>query len=337
MPADFNHIRYLMPKFHRGSIAALMKTLNNLYGFETSDVAKFRLKVLDHYYKFGWQSTVDAFKIGKSTLYDWKKAFERSHKNLSSLVPRSTAPKRVRMMRTDPRVLELITSLRDEEYRMSKYQLKPLVDAWCLKFEIPLLSVSVIGKIIKRHHLFPKGKRKTKTNHSPKSYVKKSPKETEPRYLQMDSIHLWLTGRKYYFLTIIDVVTKVAFCKLTTSLSSRQARKALEEFQTSYPVIRIVQTDNGHEFLGEFDQYLQTQGIVHKFSYPRSPRINGVVERFNRTFKEEFLHYNDDYADNMELFNQKLTRYLAWYNQGRPHQALKYQTPQSYLQQLLNN
>ena len=51
----------------------LMKTLENSLNFDKSDPAKFRLHVLDHYYKYGYKSAIQAFKIGKSTLYDWKR------------------------------------------------------------------------------------------------------------------------------------------------------------------------------------------------------------------------------------------------------------------------
>lgn len=312
-----------------------MKTLNNVYCFESSDVAKFRLQVLDHYYKYGWESTVDAFKIGKSTLYDWKKAFEKSTKRLSSLVPSSTVPKRVRVMRVDQRVLDLIVSLRDKEYRMSKYQIKPFVDALCKELRIDVIGLTTVGKIIKRNNLFPKGKKKVKTNRKDKNFLKKAPKETTPGYIQTDSIHVWIMNRKYYFITVIDVVTKYACCHLTTWLSSRQAMQALKEFQDSYRYpLRVIQTDNGSEFLGEFDQYLQQQKIIHEFIYPRSPKINGVVERFNRTFKEEFLNYNDEFTHDTTLFSQKLHRYLDWYNTKRPHQTLKFQAPLEYLKQI---
>ena len=60
----------------------LMKTLENSLAFDKSDPAKFRLHVLEHYYKYGWKPTVEAFKVGKSTLYDWKKQYEGSGKAL---------------------------------------------------------------------------------------------------------------------------------------------------------------------------------------------------------------------------------------------------------------
>ena len=56
----------------------LMKTLLNSLKFDSSDSAKFRLHVLEHYCKYGWKPTVEAFKVGKSTLYDWRRQYEQS-------------------------------------------------------------------------------------------------------------------------------------------------------------------------------------------------------------------------------------------------------------------
>jgi len=116
--------------------------------------------------------------------------------------------------------------------------------------------------------------------------------------------------------------------------SKVQAVFALNEFVEQYNYgVRVVQTDNGSEFLGEFGVYLETLGIKHEFIYPRSPKINGYVERFNRTFKEEFLYkYELDISE--ERFNQKLTKYLIWYNTRRPHQSLQMKSPTEYMKQL---
>ena len=65
-----------------------------------------------------------------------------------------------------------------------------------------------------------------------------------------------------------------------------------------YPLtIKSMQTDNGSEFLGDFDEYLKSRMIPHYFSYPRCPKINGCVERYNSTLKEEFVYNNIDVID----------------------------------------
>lgn len=152
----------------------------------------------------------------------------------------------------------------------------------------------------------------------------------------MDSITLYVMSHKYYFVTVIDVVTRYAWCSLVKSLSSKQAKDVLIKFIGQYQYsVRAIQTDNGSEFLKYFDAYLQQNNILHHFIYPRSPRINGVVERFNRTIQDEFLNRSNELYCDLLAFEEKLVHYLSWYNTKRPHYSLNMQTPLAYLQQFL--
>lgn len=51
-----------------------------------------------------------------------------------------------------------------------------------------------------------------------------------------------------------------------------------------------VQTDQGSEFRGEFDDYLNFMGVKHVFSKPREPNQNGQVEHTNGSLKD--IMYN---------------------------------------------
>lgn len=337
MPSDFNHLRYICPRFKKQDYHILMKTLNNCLVYEKSDIAKFRLRVLNHYYHYGWKAAASAFSLKKSLIYKWKKDFEKSGKRLISLVPKSTRPKHTRFMAIDPKALEFIRNIREQYGNISKWKLKIFLDEYAKKANIPTYGTNKIGKIIKRNHYFFENpirvKRKRKLL-SPR--LKRSPREITPGYIEMDSITLYVMDHKYYFITVIDIVTKYAWCSLVKSLSSKQTKNILIKFigQYQYPV-RAVQTDNGSEFLKEFDKYLSQLNITHHFIYPHSPRINGVVERFNRTIQDEFLNRSDELYYDLLAFEEKLLHYLSWYNTKRPHYSLKMQTPIAYLQQFL--
>ena len=135
-------------------------------------------------------------------------------------------------------------------------------------------------------------------------------------------------------MSVIDIFTKLALVKRVNTLSSINAMKVFQEFQTKCPYpIRKVQTDNGSEFLARFHEYLEKQKIPHIFIYPKSPKINGVVERFNRTIQEEFINRNDEIYYDLTAFEVKLTNYLNWYNFKRPHYALKYMSPVQFINQ----
>ena len=334
MSHETDRTRHILPKLSKGNYNTLMKLISNSLTFSVSDCAKFRLHVLDHYFKHGIRSTCHAFNLPRSTVYGWRKSFLSSNKKIVSLIPKSTRPIKTRQMVIDLKLLEFIKSMREEYGNLSKYKIKPFLDEYSKKNNLPLYGTTKIGIIIKRKHFFFEKRSKRRFKRKPFIVrLKRSPKETVPGYIEMDSVTIQVINNRYYFLTVIDVVTKFAWVKMTTSHSSRQAKLALMEFKKNYKYgLRTVQTDNGSEFLNEFDEYLNQIKIKHEFIYLKSPKINGVVERFNRSLQEEFIQRNDNLIFDKEKFNQKLQNYLIWYNTKRPHYSLGQISPYEYMQ-----
>jgi transposase InsO family protein len=93
--------------------------------------------------------------------------------------------------------------------------------------------------------------------------------------------------------------------------------------------VLVVQTDNGAEFQSRFHWHLESLDIRHVYIRPRTPRLNGKVERSPRVDDQEFYQLLDKngIADNIHLFNQKLREWEDYYNYHRPHGALDGQTP----------
>lgn len=311
----------------------LMKTLENSLKFDKSNPAKFRLHVLEHYYQYGWKSTVAAFKIGKSTLYDWKREYERSGKKLLSLVPKKTRPKRIRQMMVDWRLVQFIREFREQHGNIGREKVKIFLDEYATELGINSISHRTITKVIKRKNLFfdlpKKTKRKSKFA---RDRSRKSPKVSAPGYVEMDSVVVYIDTVRHNFMCCIDIYTKFAHVRKVKTLSSKQAQVTFQEFQQHSPhAVHTVQTDNGSEFFKTFHQDLDEQEIKHQFIYPKSPKINGVVERFNRTIQEEFINRNDEIYFDLEAFEGKLAGYLEWYNHKRPHAALGYRSPMQFI------
>jgi transposase InsO family protein len=81
--------------------------------------------------------------------------------------------------------------------------------------------------------------------------------------------------------------------------------------------ISTVRTDRGHEFQVRFHCYVEDQGIQHVYIKPRTPRLNGKVERSHRTDQAEFYQLLA-YTDDVDL-NSKLKGWEDFYNYDRPH------------------
>jgi hypothetical protein len=52
--------------------------------------------------------------------------------------------------------------------------------------------------------------------------------------------------------------------------------------------VEVIQTDNGPEFGFSFHWHVLDKGIGHVYIKPRTPRLNGKVERSHRIDAEEF-------------------------------------------------
>lgn len=319
-----------------------MRTLNTAFNFDFNDTAKFRLHVIDLYEKQGMKAALAAFpSISKRSVYRWRKRFNDSNRKLKSLIPNSTKPHKTREMLVPAKVLGFIKELRMTYPRLSKYKIKPYLDIFCQEQGLALHSVSWIGKVINRYSFFFKvrqpvrNKRQTlkvrRVTYCPRQ------KEIKLGYLQLDGIQVVFAGKTYRFISAIELKSRQAWAKRVDSLSSKQAKIFLEDLlsQVNYSV-HTIQTDNGSEFKGYFDQAIsQLKETTHLFSFPRSPKTNGYVERFNWTVQDEFINYEIDLAESYpQEFDQKLDEWLEFYNTKRPHQALGYMTPNDYLLQL---
>jgi transposase InsO family protein len=98
--------------------------------------------------------------------------------------------------------------------------------------------------------------------------------------------------------------------------------------------IREIQTDNGPEFTTEFGFHLTQQRVKHRLIRPRTPRLNGKVERSHRTDEQEF--YSRQIFTDSEDLKAKLVGWEKHYNTERPHMALEGQTPAEVLDAILS-
>jgi putative transposase len=237
-------------------------------------------------------------------------------------------------MTTDWRLIQFIREFREQYGTIGREKIKIFLDEYADEIGVDSISHRTITKIIKRKHFFfDPPKRVKRKNKFSRDRTKKSPKVTAPGYVEMDSVVVYIDNIRHNFMCCIDIHTKFAHVRKVKTLSSLQAKITFQEFQHLSPhQVHTVQADNGSEFFKTFHQYLEGENIKHQCIYPKSPKINGVVERFNRTIQEEFINRNDEIYFDLEAFQVKLTGYLEWYNIKRPHAALQYQSPMQFIQ-----
>ena len=92
-----------------------------------------------------------------------------------------------------------------------------------------------------------------------------------------------------YFVTFIDDCSRklwvYALQRKDQVLEKFKQFQALVERQSSKK-LKCIRTDNGGEYCGPFDVYCEQQGIAHEKTPPKTPQLNGLAERMNRTLLE---------------------------------------------------
>jgi Transposase and inactivated derivatives len=102
----------------------------------------------------------------------------------------------------------------------------------------------------------------------------------------------------------------------------------LERFGTFRPEgeTPVIRSDNGLIFTSRrFRAACRFYRLKQEFITPYTPEQNGLVARFFRSLKEECVwQYN---FKSFEEAKREIARWIAWYNQGHPHQAPGYLSP----------
>ncbi len=91
-------------------------------------------------------------------------------------------------------------------------------------------------------------------------------------------------------------------------------------------------SNHGGEFKAAFDVAMAQDGVDRWLIYPKTPKMNAHIERFNGSLQNEFAAYHEDLLfTDIDLFNDKLLDYLVWFNTKRPHYGLGLLSPDEYL------
>jgi len=168
-------------------------------------------------------------------------------------------------------------------------------------------------------------------------YAVRKPKEYEAKepgdIVEVDTLDVRpLPGMILKHFTARDIISRWDVLEAHTRATSNTASGFIDTLLTRMPFpIKAIQVDGGSEFQDAFERECQRRGIKLFVLPPRSPKLNGHVERAQRTHTEEFYEVTDANFNIPEL-NQALLKWENVYNTIRPHQALRYLTPQEFLE-----
>ncbi len=141
------------------------------------------------------------------------------------------------------------------------------------------------------------------------------------------------TVRRFQY-TAIDDATRIRALKVYRRHTQQNAVNFVDYVIDNFPFrIHTMRTDRGHEFQAQFDWHVEDKEMRHVYIKPRSPRLNGKVERSHRTDKKEFYQLLTC-RDDVDL-NRKLAKREPFYNVQHPHGAFSGKTPYEALRSSL--
>jgi putative transposase len=147
----------------------------------------------------------------------------------------------------------------------------------------------------------------------------------------VDITYIKLRCGYVYLICLIDVFSrKIMGWYLSTFLDTESCIAALEN-ALKHSMPEIINSDQGCQFTSDmWTSFLSTHNILISMDGKGRWADNIYIERLWRTIKYEnvFLHS----YDTVEQARQALTKYIQFYNQSRPHQALNYHTPDTIFQ-----
>lgn len=334
-----SHMRY------KGFIVPRGGRLSRLSRDDISKEAQVRLAWMDYYQKTGnGRLTCRHFGISPDTFYKWERRYQKDCLRSLEDDRKSRRPNTLRHPETPIEVVEKIKTLREIYPRWGKEKLFILLKKELINEEKEdlLVSASTVGRTIER--LKQRGYLKEPVANyisSKKRYLKRDwavrkPKDYQVKEIgdlvQIDTLDIRpIPGVVRKQFTARDIIAKWDVIEVFGNATAGLAAKFLDSLILRCPFrIKAIQADGGSEFKAEFEEECQKRGIKLFVLPPYSPRLNGCVERANRTHTEEFYEVNDFSLDLGELRKQ-LRKWEDICHTVRPSQALNYLTPQEYV------
>ena len=295
-----------------------------------------RLQALTLWQRTGqWPLAGEVFGCSRATLYHWRKRYDPH--NLGSLEARSRRPHRVRPPQLSLAIVRRIQALREQYPRWGREKLRVLLAREGIRVSAKTID-RVLARLRARGVLREPPRRPVSARKRRRSrpYAIRKPKgyqATRPGDLvELDTLDVRpLPGVVRKQLTARDVVSRWDVLEVYSQATATTAVRFLDALVARMPFrLRALQVDGGSEFASVFEQECQRRRVQLFVLPPRSPKLNGHVERAQRTHTEEFYECYDGELD-LSALRPALRAWEHTYNHVRPHQALGYLTPVEFL------
>jgi len=285
-------------------------------------------------------ATLQALRISRRTIYRWKELLRKE--GVLGLETYSTRPNNIRKPIWTAEMKKRVLSLRLEFPVLGKDKIAVMY----ARKHGEKISATTTGKILKvliQEHKI-QAVSDISGKHIPKarkfdSHAKRLPKGMKAKnvgeLIQIDQMTVKVAGRgERKQFNAICPISKFVVSKTYKNATSRVAKDFFYYARTKFPFqISSIQVDGGSEFMDDFEKALKKEMVPLFVLPPRSPKLNGGVERSNGTFRYEFYCLHDRFESEAD-FQFKLAEFTDFYNNIRPHKRLGLLTPCQFLERL---
>ncbi len=279
------------------------------------------------------EATCRHFGISKCVFYRWKNRY--NPKNLKTLEDNTAnrRPHKLREMTTPLLVQQQIYNIRLADREKSKYEIQEE-----LRREGVTVGQTAIQKVINRHGelLNTQHIKKLRAHRKLAIARLRASREMRERYpgalVQIDTKHFYVLGRRFYLFCAVDCKSRYAYVACYKTITSQSAADFLSGVLNYFPFrVEAVQTDNGSEYLLNFHKACTMLNLIHYFSFPHTPKMNGRAERIIQTAVYEYFNWQYGLLPDLDEINRHCVIFNTKYNTKRFHQKLGYKTPQEYV------
>ena len=282
--------------------------------------------------KSHFQSNIDMnklsteFGVSKGSIYNWLHKIDYDFENISRL-----KISRMRIERKSRIQLELSDWVkRDILTLISKHPLMGSlkIKQYFFRHHQILLSEKKIYYYLKKEGII-EGRRNIASSTSKDKECRRFEYPTPLAAVQVDLLTMRLTGgQKLTLVTIIDDYSRyILESRFIAVKEMSEVIKVVGSAIRKHGVFEIVITDKGSEFVSwqsftKFEEFLCSLDIELIASGPSQPQCQGKIERWHKTFRNDFegVHGGFSYHSEAQL---ELDRFVNYYNNERPHQALE--------------
>jgi transposase InsO family protein len=263
------------------------------------------------------KSMLKTFGVSSSSYYRWRSAARRGDLNIQKL-------------KVNPRALTEYERTRILEVKAKNPVMRHRRITGELQKEGLFISATSVYKALKN-----KG--------AVEPYARRESPWDEPHYEVVRANVMWgadwtklkINHTRWYLLTLIDFYSRIIVSYAIVPNVNSSHIKALylsgldsQNIPINWDHKPVLRTDRGSPNTSRITKkfFKDIEGDL-SLARVRRPTDNAITERFYSTIKQEEIYVVESYPDHQSAIDE-IGRYIKFYNNERPHQALWNYTPQ---------